>query len=323
MIRKFKSNKFISLLLIIMCVNIMFNPSIYAKSCLNAISVWAFKILPLMFPFFIFTRLIVNLSSTKENFMDKFFKKAYHTPSGSFSTFFLSTLSGYPMGAKLICTKFENNQITKEDAKKMLSFCSVSGPMFMLGTVGIAILNSFKAGAIILISNIIASLLNGLIYRGKTTPTTPHFKYNSQNSANILSDSVYDSLISILMIGGYIVLSFIIIDLLNNLHITHFLSNVICCVFNIQNHHDVVASIINGSIEITRGILDLSSTKLSLSAKTIISSSLIGFGGLSVMLQNVNFLNKLNIPIKTIVKQKTTQFIFCLIVTIALCVIFL
>ena len=139
----------------------MFNPSFYAKSCLNALSVWTYKIVPLMFPFFILTRLFVNISQPKTHFVDKFFQKAYNTSNGSFQTFFLSTLSGYPMGAKLIATMHEEKQISSAEAKKMLSFCSVSGPMFMLGTVGIAMLNNFKAGIIILISNIIASLING------------------------------------------------------------------------------------------------------------------------------------------------------------------
>ena len=305
-----------------MCIIIMFNPMLYAKSCLDAISVWAYKVLPLMFPFFIFTRLIVNLSEPKQNFMDKFFSKVYHAPIGSFSTFLLATMSGYPMGAKLICSKFENNQINSVEAKKMLSFCSVSGPMFMLGTVGIAMLSSFKAGLIILISNIIASLLNGLIYRGKTSKNeTPIKTYRPSN--NILSDSVYDSLISILMVGSYIVLSFLIIDMLNNLKITTFLTNLICSVFNLLNRHDVVYSILNGTLEITRGILDLSKTSAPLISKTIIASTLIGFGGVSIMLQSVGFLSKLKIPVKTMFVQKLTQAMLCLIVTTFACLIFL
>ena len=122
-IKSIKSNKFISLLLIIMCLIIIINPEIYGKSCLNAISVWGLKVLPLMFPFFVLTKLIVNLSCPQKNIMDKFFNKLYHTPYGSFSTFFLSVLSGYPMGAKLITGLYESKHIEKNDAEKMLAFC--------------------------------------------------------------------------------------------------------------------------------------------------------------------------------------------------------
>lgn len=322
MIKSVKSNKIISLLLIIMCIIILFNPQIYLKSCLNAISVWAFKVLPLMFPFFVFTRIIVNLSEQKTSVMDKFFNKLYHTPNGSFSTFFLSTLSGYPMGAKLICTMYENKQINSSDARKMLSFCSVSGPIFMLGTVGVAMLNSFTSGLIILISNILASLVNGLIYRGKNEETNSFIPITKKNS-NILSESVYDSLISILLVGAYIVLSFLVIDILHNLKITDALTDLICCVFNLNNKQNVVQSVLNGCIEITHGILDLSQTSLSLKVKTVISSGLIGFGGISVMMQSLNFLSTLNLPIKTLFRQKLTQSILCLLIASIIAIIIL
>lgn len=322
MIKIIKSNKFISLLLVIMCIIIIFNPSVYSKSCLNGVSVWAFKVFPLMFPFFILTKLIANLNTPKENFLDKFFNKTYNTPKGSFSTFFLSALSGYPMGAKLICNMHENNHITTIEAKKMLSFCSVSGPMFMIGTVGVMMLNNFKAGVIILISNIIASLLNGLIYRGKKRKKED-LKLETNRQQISFADCVYDSLISVLMVGAYIVISFIFIDLLNNLGLINFISMTICKLFNCTENLNVIKSIFNGLIEITRGIFDLSNTALSLKIKTVISSSLIAFGGFSILLQSVSFLNNLKISIKHILIQKTTQALLCLIVSVILCILFL
>lgn len=300
----------------------MIKPETYTKCCLNAISVWSLKILPVMFPFFIFTRLIVNLSENKPNFMDKFFNKLYHTPKGSFLTFFLSILSGYPMGAKLICSMYDNNQTDSKNARKMLSFCSVSGPMFMLATVGIGILNSYKAGIIILISNIIASLFNGLIYRDKND----NFKYTpikKSSNANILSDSVYDALISILMVGAYIVLSFLIIEILKNLGVIYFLALCICKIFKCSQNVNIVQAILCGGIEMTNGILEISKINVSLSLQTIISSVVIAFGGISVLLQSINFLDKLKIPVKTMIKQKTTQAVLCLIIVIPLCIIFL
>ena len=176
-------------------------------------------------------------------------------------------------------------------------------------------LNSYKSGIIILISNILASLLNGLLYRGKNVNSNLKFQYEKTNKCNLLQDSVYDSLISILMVGSYIVLSFIVLDILKNLHITTKLSIIICGVFNISNKHDVVVSVLNGIVEITRGIFDLSKTGASIELKTILASSMIGFGGFSIMLQGLNFLTQIKIPLKTILLQKTTQAILALIVS--------
>lgn len=322
MIKQLKSNKIISLLLIIMCFFVLFNPTIYAKACLNGISVWSLKILPLLFPFFVITRMIVTINSFQINIMEKFFNKVYLSPIGSFNAFFLSALSGYPMGAKLICLMHENGQADTTEAEKMLSFCSVSGPMFMLGTVGVMMLNSKIAGLIILISNIIASLLNGLIYRGKPLPAKRDLKIYNKNSFS-LSDCVYDSLISILMVGAYVVLSFFIIQIFSSLCIFDFATNTLCSVFSLDNSHNIVRSILVGCIEMTAGILQLSSINISLCAKTIIASGLVSFGGLSIFLQSLNFLSKLNIKPKTMLKQKLTQTILTLIISIPLSLIFL
>lgn len=254
--------------------------------------------------------------------MDKFFSKVYHTPAPSFLVFLLSTLSGYPMGAKLICSIYDDGAITRDEASRMLSFCSVSGPMFIIGTVGVGFLHSYIAGLIILIANIIASLINGLLYRGKPITTkTP--TYIPPKKDDILSNSVYDSLISILMVGAYIVLSFLIIDILKNFHIISGLSYAISSVLHVNNSQPIVEGVLTGMIEMTRGILSLGRLDCPLNIKTIISSGLIGFGGVSVMLQSASFLNKLHLPARKMLIQKFTQAIISILITIPIALLFI
>ena len=322
MIKFLKSNKIIILLILFVCIIFILNPELYSKSCLNAISVWTLKVLPVLFPFFVFTRIIVNLSEFKTNKMDKFFNNIYRVPKFGFKIFLLSVISGYPMGAKLICTLNEQGIIQKKEAEKMMSFCSVSGPMFIIGTDGVNIFLSYKAGLIILVANIIAALINGLIYR-KDKYVEKEVSYSGKKNDNILSSSVYDATLSILMVCAYIVISFLIIDVLINLHVIDNLSNAICTIFNCPQNFDTIKSSIIGIFEITRGIIELNNVNISLTLKTIIASGLIGFGGISILLQSLSFLNQLKISTKTIVKQKTTQALLCLIITIPLAIIFI
>ena len=372
---KNSKNKIITIIVLAICFVLILNPSVYSKSCLNAISVWALNVLPMLLPFFIFTRIIVSICPPKKSVLDKPFKKFYNTPNGSFLIFFLSVISGYPMGAKLISNMYENKYIDNDDALAMLSFCSISGPMFMIGTVGVSIFHSYKAGLIIMIANLLASIFNGLIFRKrikskqiynkkednnflkgsnlqiknvdlalnreknlnktdkikdiniekdrienrfikeKLEDKTNEYKekkseQNSDNknkSSSILADSVYDSLNSILIVGVYIMLSFLIIDLLKNIGFISNVASAICGVFNITDKQNVVESVLSGLVEITRGNIDLATTNISLQAKTIISSGLIGFGGISVLMQSSAFIKNLNLPINSIVTQKVCQ----------------
>lgn len=372
---KNSKNKIITIIILAICFVFILNPSVYSKSCLNAISVWALNVLPMLLPFFIFTRIIVLICPPKKSVLDKPFKKFYNTPNGSFLIFFLSVISGYPMGAKLISNMYENKYIDNDDALSTLSFCSISGPMFMIGTVGVSIFHSYKAGLIIMIANLLASIFNGLIFRKrikskqiynkkednnflkgsnlqiknvdlalnreknlnktdkikdlniekdrtenrfikeKLEDKTNEYKEkkieqkteNKNESSNILADSVYDSLNSILIVGVYIMLSFLIIDLLKNIGFISNVASAICGVFNITDKQSVVESVLSGLVEITRGNIDLATTNISLQAKTIISSGLIGFGGISVLMQSSAFIKNLNLPINSIVTQKVCQ----------------
>ena len=313
-------NKVLIVLLLIVCAIFICNPAIYAKSCLKAISVWSVKVLPVLFPFFIFTKIIVALTQPKQTKLDKVFFKLYHTPATCSSIFLLSLISGYPMGAKLICDMFERGIYTRQDAKHMLAFCSVSGPMFMIGTVGVAVFGNIKFGVVIMCANVLACLINGLIFRGKKReqkkPQLLQIKQPT-NNGNILGDSVYDALISILMVGAFIVLAFLFIDVLKNTGVLIRLSAGIAKVTHIDTNF--VQAFLSGIVEITRGVIDLSAVACPMQVKLIFASALIGFGGISIFMQSLSFLSKLNIKPSYVLLQKISQGLLALLFAVPLC----
>lgn len=314
------NKKLIIFFLIFVCIIFATNPKTYANSCLNAISIWSVNVLPVLFPFFVLTNIIIMLSEFKQNKLDKFFSKIYKTNIGASTIYFLSILSGYPVGAKLVTDFYTRGYIDKTQAENMLSFCSVSGPMFILGTVGVCMFNSMKIGLIILISNILASLLNGLIHCKKSNQKQIEIKTIQYD--NILSKSVYDSMINILLVGAYIVLSFLVIDMLENLKILSVVSASISSVsFNLLTP-DIVKSLLIGFVEITRGSLEFSMLNISPLLSIVFVSGIIGFGGLSVFMQSVGFINNLNIKKSHIFKQKITQGIIASIIAFIIVILF-
>lgn len=290
------------------------------KECMNATSngirVWVLNVVPALFPFFIITRIIIMLNQNSIPVLDKFTSRCFHA-SNSGLIYFLSLLSGYPIGAKLISGYYESGAIDKQTATKMFSFCSTSGPMFIVGTVGIGVFGNAWVGYILLAGHILGSFLNGLLYRGKTTAVN-QFNLNIQKTNQ--SDIMYDSIISILMVGGYIVFSSVIIHLLELTNILPLLSNFICKItpFN----YDFIHSILCGLIEITNGLMMLGTACISNKLKIILASGLIAFSGICIMLQSLSFLNKIGIKKSTMLKQKLTQTILTLISTMILILIF-
>jgi sporulation integral membrane protein YlbJ len=123
-------------------------------------------------------------------------KPIFNEPGESAIAVIIGTISGYPVGAKVVCSLVRNNKISKEEAERLLAFCNNSGPLFILGTVGIALFGNKTIGFILLITHILASLSVGIIYKFWSPSTYTKRKMleqnNSNNTNNILTDNTYN-----------------------------------------------------------------------------------------------------------------------------------
>lgn len=319
-----KSQIFLSIFILILIYFLIINPQTYMQSTLKGLNVWLTSVLPALFPFFFLTKLLTELKAINKisTFLSPISKKLFKCPGISSYVFLMSIISGYPVGAKLISELFKNGQITQNDAIKMNSFCSTSGPLFVVGTVGVSMLFSQTAGYVILFSHIVGAILNGLLYRNikskniqNTITTTSNEKTN-----NILSSVMYDSIISILMIGGFIAVFFVFIDILNNTNIIGFLSFLLeKTLFFLHLPTNFFNATLNGLVEITHGALDLSVLNLNIKFLSVILTGMISFGGLSIHLQSLIFLKNTNIKMGVYFLQKTTHCIISMIVCFIVC----
>ena len=206
---KFSINRKLILILVITIIlgAIVINPEVYITSCLNGIMVWATVVLPALLPFMFFTKTLTELG-VADILASKFklFPKIFKVPSLAIYVFILSILSGYPVGAKIVADLYESGAISKEEAYKITTFTSNSGPMFILGSVGIGMLTSRKLGIIILISHILGALINGLIYRNHKEKNTEINKKIIEKNNLSIGDLMWNTVHSVLIIGGFIAL---------------------------------------------------------------------------------------------------------------------
>ena len=292
------------------------NPKLYMQSTLNGLTVWFYSVIPALLPFFIATRLLISLEISDIPILDKISNKLFKVNKNS-KVFLLSLLSGYPVGAKLICSSYTNGEISLKEAKKMMSYCSVSGPMFIIGTVGLGVFKSIKIGYILLISHLIGAIINGIVFKNAYKHEQDNFqnlKIKETKSKNILADSMLDSIISILLVGGYIVFAFVLIELLNSIQLIPFLATLLTKLFPFLNYSTLQA-LLNGLIEMTCGVISIGSSNTSLYLQVALSSFVIAFGGLSIFLQSTNFTKDLQIKKSYFLFQKFCQGIWTLIAT--------
>ena len=129
------------------------------------------------------------------------------------------------VGAKIVSNLKQQKILNIEEAERLIAFTNNSGPLFIIGTVGISLLGNINLGYTLLISHIIACLLVGIIFRNwknykrtvfenKTKKEDKHIKLS--DFGEILGDSIRKSIATIVNIGGFIVIFSVIISILNS-----------------------------------------------------------------------------------------------------------
>lgn len=229
----------------------------------------------------------------------------------------MGIISGYPTGAKIVTDFRKKGICTKEECERLLAFTNNSGPLFIVGTIGISLFGNAKIGILLLLTHILACISVGFLFRFwkrkkvkktknsilKIEPNSSKISNNSvtfSNLGEILGNSIMTSINTVLLIGGFIVLFSVIISILNQSNIIHYIGILlqpVLSLFGISSNFS--SAFLTGLLELTNGIKEITSVSAkSISQNVIICSFLLGFGGLSVLLQVFSITSKSDISIK-------------------------
>jgi len=281
----------------------------------NALNIWVNNVIPSLFPFFIATELLSNTNIPQfiGKLFHKFMRPIFNVPGIGAYALFMGIISGYPVGAKIVTNFRNNNLCTKEEAERLITFTNNSGPLFIIGSVGISIFYSTEIGLLLLFTHILASLSVGIIfrfwkYRKKRNTNSCYIENNiTFNSlGEVLSKSILSAINSVVLIGGFIILFNIIVTLLQNTYILNILFYLLAPIFNkINLNSNFIVPIFTGIIELTNGVNLVSAVNSSnLGINIIICSFLLGFGGISILLQVLSIISKSDISIKPYILGK-------------------
>lgn len=308
---------------------------LFSKSNLPAIksglALWANSVVPSLFPFFVATELLMhtNVISQLGILLNRFMKPLFNIRGEGAFAFIMGIISGYPVGAKIALNFRENNICTKEECERLLSFTNNSGPLFIIGTVGILMFKNTTIGILLFITHILACVTVGFIfrfwkYKHVSKPYKSSKKLSSQNNSvsfsnlgEVLSESITSAISTILVIGGFIVIFSSIISILKTSGILQFCSSIFVPLFNFINIDiSFIQPILTGFLEITNGISSISSIICKkLSINIILSAFFLGFGGLSILLQVLSITSKTDLSIKPYIYGKFLHGIFAALYT--------
>lgn len=321
----------LSLGIILFTLSIIVNPGESYKAAYDGLSTWFNIVCPSLLPFFIGSELLINLGII--NFigilLEPVMRPVFNVPGCGSFPFVMSITSGYPVGSKIVARLYSDNMCTKTEAQRLMSFCSTSGPLFMIGAVAIGMLNFENGGGIIAISHYLGALTVGFLFRFYKYGESTRFKVSNNSIKKafqslvhsfenekrplglLLSDSVKNSVNALLSIGGFIVLFSVIIRLMLISGIIDIAAGIL---YNILSPFGagigLLKSIISSLFEITIGCKLIASSEAFMIQKILAVCTVISWSGFSIHAQVASMISKTDIKMSTYIFSKAMHAVF-------------
>lgn len=301
------------------------------SSAKSGLLLWATSVVPSLLPFFIATELLgyTNVISILGKMLNKLMRPIFNVPGEGAFPFIMGIISGYPMGAKIIANFKSKGICTNDECERLISFTNNSGPLFIIGTVGIGLFGNVHIGILLFITHLLACITVGFIFRWWKCNTRKRsavlennnnnlpVKVSMSNLGEVLSASIISAINTIFLIGGFIVLFSVIISILKNSRIIDFAKALLSPVFNIVGiSNNYIEAFVCGIVELTNGVSAISLiANANISTSIILCAFLLGFGGISVSLQILSITSKAKISIKPYLIGKLLQGAFATLYT--------
>lgn len=282
-------------------------PEHYMKATGRGLALFASNVLPAMFPFLFLNTMLSNTRAIP--FINKAFEKPVNkifgvVKEGAF-VLISALICGYPVGAVTTARLYENGDISTDDVRSFLPFTSLAGPVFILSTVS-SIFDDKNVGLVVLISHYVGTFINGLVWRF-LSHTRARKRNHIENgpvvintsalsadlATHLLGEAVTSSALSMLTVGGYIVLFGLVADTFALLPFWGDLPAILRVVFTFP-------------VEMTRGVVE-ASTLASLPLAVGFATLSVTFGGMSVLAQQYHFLSRCKCGVFDLILPKISQ----------------
>lgn len=311
-----------TLLLSVFTTFITFTLIIFPDQALEAsirgLNMWLEIVFPSLLPFFITAELLIGFGVVK--FIGVIFKPImrplFNVPGAGGFAWIMGMVSGYPSGAKFSVRLREENQLTQLEAERLLSFTNASSPLFIFGAISVGFLHDAKLGILIALSHYLGNALVGVCMRfhGRAEEVKAESKQkpsfalafremhrtritDTRPFGKIVGDAVLNSIQTLVMIGGFIILFSVFTKLIFLIGISPIIAYILQFFLDALGLPiELAMPLFSGLFEITLGAQMISQITIdSVLAKVIIISFILGFNGFSVQAQVASIIAKTDI----------------------------
>lgn len=310
--------------LVLMICLVSFPGAIYLAAQ-KGVKTWWEIVFPALLPFFIGTELLVSFGVVRFMgvLLEPIMRPLFNLPGAASFVLAVGFSSGFPIGSAVTAQLRQEKLVSRAEGERLMSFTNNASPLFMLAAVAVGMFHDPRLGLVIALAHYGANLTLGLVLglAARTRRTDRSFatacrggfdlrralrelnltrQENWQPLGQRLSTAINKSVNTLLMIGGFIILFAVIIEVLGQLGVTGALGQIFARVlegFGVDS--GLGKAMATGLFEVTLGARLAAETAAPLQDKILVTTILLSWAGLSVHAQAAGMISGTDLRIFT------------------------
>lgn len=317
-------------------------PDVAFQASFQGLSLWWDVVFPALLPFFVGGQILMGLGVVRGLgvLLEPIMRPLFNLPGSAGFVTAMGLASGYPIGAVLTAKLRNNNEITVADAERLLSFANTADPLFMAGAVAVGFFGDPLLAGVLIIAHYVGAVATGFVMRfhsphAERTPVIERGqgfillralnamqegrREDGRPFGQLLGDCVKQSIETLLLIGGFIILFAVLLALLQTTGASNWLTQgfgLVAAGFGLSE--TLGEALTAGLFEITLGTQKAAQAAAPLDQRLIAASAVIAFAGLGVHAQVAAIMQGTGIRLAPYMVARVLHALFAGLVTAAL-----
>jgi sporulation integral membrane protein YlbJ len=290
-------------------LSLVIYPEDGVKAAVEGLKIFWEIVLPSLLPFFVLSEIMLGMGVVHfiGVLLEPLMRPLFNVPGIGAFALSMGLAAGYPMDA-VITGKFRRSRMcTRIEGERLLSFTNTADPLFIFGAVAVGMFGRPELGVVLAIAHYIAGFTVGVIFKYYHYHDRP-MNENSREETNqagvfrraaralfkarrddgrpfgrLMGDAVKESMTTLLMIGGFIMLFSVLVRMATVFGILKMATPVIGSILKVFNISPNLAhAVFEGILEIDLGTMAASHANAPLLDKTVAAGWIIAWSGLCV-----------------------------------------
>jgi len=297
-------------------ISMVLYPEDAFAAAVKGLDVWWNIVFPALLPFFIGSELLMGLGVV--HFMgvllEPLMRPVFNVPGVGSFVMAMGLASGFPIGSILTAKLRRDELCSKVEGERLMSFTNTADPLFMFGAVAVGMFGYPQIGITIAIAHYLSSISTGIMLRfyGRSQPNSPEIagkgsilmravaaldnarQKDRRPMGQLLGDAIRNSVNTLLLIGGFIILFSVIIRIMTVAGIVGIFSSAVTWLLAPFGMNPALTpAIISGLFEVTLGsqLAGQAPAAVPMLQKVMVASAIIAWSGLSVHAQVASIIS--------------------------------